>query len=210
MNLLIQYGWYALLFAIAGDMFLPFILTPFYKGYSNTLMSVSVLGNPQSPVRVVFNLWMLLEGILFLAALPALYHEYAQTSKLLAAIAIVFIAVFAVGACIFTCFFSANETREEVTPASQIHGVGSVAGFVLLLFVPLLLARLSFLERDKTAGIVFTSSFLLAFLSFALFVMADKPRFAETILTKEGLWQRLALLFMYLPLGYCAVKNILG
>ena len=51
MDLLIQCGWYALLVAIAGDMLLPFILTPFYKGYSNTLMSVSVLGKPAKPCQ---------------------------------------------------------------------------------------------------------------------------------------------------------------
>ena len=72
-NILVKYGWHALLIAILGDILIPFILAPFYQGYSHMSMTISALGNPQSPVRVVFNLWMLLEGLLFLFAIPAIF-----------------------------------------------------------------------------------------------------------------------------------------
>ena len=49
---------------------------------------------------------------------------------------LVFVVFFAIGACIFTCFFSVNESKEVVTLASKIHGAGSVVGFMLFLFVP--------------------------------------------------------------------------
>lgn len=208
MNVIIKYGWYALLIAIVGDMLIPFILAPFYKGYSNSLMTVSVLGNDQSPVRLAFNLWMLLEGILFLVSIPAIYDFYYKVSTTLITISVIFIAVFAIGACILTCFFSVNETKDLVTTASKIHGIGSVIGFMLFLFVPLLFAILSFKGNDKITGIICVVSFILAFLFFVLFVMADKPEFSKTIVAKEGLWQRMNLLFMYLPLGYISVKNI--
>lgn len=208
MNVIVKYGWYALLIAIVGDMLIPFILAPFYKGYSNSLMTVSVLGNDQSPVRLAFNLWMLLEGILFLVSIPAIYDYYYKESMTLITISVIFIAVFAIGACILTCFFSVNETKDLVTTASKIHGIGSIIGFMLFLFVPLLFAILSFKGNDKLAGIICVVSFILAFLFFVLFVMADKPEFSKTIVAKEGLWQRMNLLFMYLPLGYISVKNI--
>ncbi len=210
MNTIVKYGWYALFIAMLGDLLIPFILAPFYKGYSNTLMTISALGNDQSPVRSAFNLWMLLEGILFLIAVPAIYEYYYQVSKKLIIITLFFIIVFAIGACIFTCFFSVNETKDVITAASKIHGVGSVIGFVLFLFVPLLLAILSFKNSDKMTGILSLSSFLLAFLFFVLFIMADKPIFSNTIVAKEGLWQRLNLLFLYLPLGFISLRNILN
>ncbi len=208
MNFIVKYGWHALLIAIVGDMLIPFILAPFYKGYSNTLMTISALGNNQSPVRLVFNLWMLLEGILFLVAIPAIYNYYHEVSKTLIIVTVILIIVFAVGACIFTCFFSVNETKDVVTTASNIHGAGSVIGFILFLFVPLCFAILSFKDYDKITGIISVISFILAFLFFVLFVMSDKPEFAKTIVVKEGLWQRLNLLFMYIPLGYISVRNI--
>lgn len=208
MDFIVSYGWYALLTAVVGEMVIPFILAPFYKGYRHSTMAISTLGNKSSPVRKPFNLWMLLAGLLFLSAIPSLYHMYYPVSKLLIIAAVICIAIFAVGACIFSCFFSVNETKGVVTLASKIHGIGSAIGFMLLLFVPLFLTILSFKSDDPKVGILSAVSFVLALFFFALFVMADKPEFRQTIIAKEGLWQRLNLFFMYFPLGYIAVKNI--
>lgn len=112
--------------------------------------------------------------------------------------------------CIFTCFFSVNETKDVVTTASKIHGIGSVTGFMVFLFVPLLLSILEFKNNDKAIGVMTVASFVIAFLFFVLFVMSDKPQFSNTIIAKEGLWQRLNILFMYLPVGAISVRNIFG
>ena len=148
MEKLYRVGWYALIVAMAGDILVSLALPCFYKGYSSMKMSISALGNPQSPVRIPFNIWMLIEGVMFLAALPALYKHYHPVSAGLTYTVIAFTAIFAVGACIFTCFFSVNESKEIVTTASKIHGIGSVVGFMLFLFVPLLTAILSFKSKD--------------------------------------------------------------
>lgn len=208
MKIFIKYGWYALLVAILGDILIPFILAPFYEGYSHTNMVISTLGNPKSPVRVVFNFWMLLEGLLFLFSLPAMYHYYRSSPKPLVHTYIVIVTIFAIGACIFTCFFSVNETKEIVTTASKIHGLGSVIGFMMFLFVPLLLSILEFKKQNIIFGTIVAISFIMAFLFFVLFVMSDKPEFHNTFIAKEGLWQRLNLFFMYLPLGIISIKNI--
>lgn len=210
MDTLVKYGWYALLIAILGDLLIPFILAPFYQGYNHALMAISALGNPQSPVRVVFNLWMLVEGVLFLVAIPAIYKYYNIVSKTLTNIVIVFVTIFAVGACIFTCFFSVNENKDVVTTTSKIHGIGSVIGFMVFLFVPLLLSILEFKNNNKINGVIAIVSFIIAFLFFVLFVMSGKPEFSNTIIAKEGLWQRLNILFMYLPVGVISVRNIFG
>lgn len=210
MDLIIKYGWHALLIAVVGEMLIPISLAPFYKGYKTTTMAISTLGNINSPVRLPFNLWMLIAGALFLTATPAIYNAYYQTSKSLSMVSVLFIGIFAIGACIFTCFFSVNETKDVITTASKIHGAGSAIGFMLFLFVPLFLAILSFRANDKSTGMISTVSFVFALLFFVLFIMADKPQFQRTLVAKEGLWQRLNLLFMYLPLGYIAARNILG
>lgn len=122
---------------------------------------------------------------------------------------LLFVTVFAIGACIFTAFFPVNETKELVTISSKIHGIGSIVGFLLFLFVPLLLAVLEFRQKNLLFSIAAAISLLLTLLFFVLFVMSDKPAFSSTIISYEGLWQRLSLLFMYLPFGLIAVTNIL-
>ena len=209
MDFFVTIGWHTLLIALLGDMLVPFILAPFYQGYSHTKMTISALGNPQSPVRVVFNLWMLVEGILLLSALPTIYKCYNGVSGFLTYTVMAFVAIFAIGACIFTCFFSVNETKDVVTVASKIHGAGSVIGFLLFLFVPLLLSILEFKNNDKLTGVIAVISFILALVFFLLFVMSDKPKFSNTLIAKEGLWQRLNILFMYLPIVVIIVRNIL-
>ncbi len=202
-------GWYTLFVAMAGDILLSLVLPCFYKEYSSMKMSISALGNPQSPVRIPFNIWMLIEGILFLAAMPALYKRYYPVSGGLTYTMIIFIAIFAIGACIFTCFFSVNESKDTVTTASKIHGAGSVIGFMLFLFVPLLMAILSFKSKESGIGIVGIICFIIALAFFILFVMSDKPGFSNTIINNEGLWERLNLIFMYVPLFVASIRQII-
>lgn len=207
MDRLHSYGWIFLLIAMAGDLLVSLFLSLFYSEYNSLKMSISALGNPSSPVRVPFNIWMLLEGVLFLLALPAVYKHFHSISGWITDVLILFIAVFAVGACIFTCFFSVNESRDVVTVASKIHGAGSVAGFMLFLFVPLLMAILYFKDHNRAMGIVSITSFVMAIVFFSLFVMSDKPVFKNTAVDHEGLWQRLSLVFMYLPLAVASLAE---
>ena len=180
----------------------------FYGEYSNLKLSISALGNPSSPVRLPFNIWMLIEGILFLMALPAINNAFRSISGGITNTLLIFIAFFAVGACIFTCFFSVNESKDVVTLASKIHGAGSVIGFMLFLFVPLLLGILYYKDQNRMMGTVSIICFAAAMVFFVLFVMSDKQEFKNTIIDNEGLWQRLNLAFMYLPLAITAVIRI--
>ena len=121
MDIFFVFGWYALLIAIIGDLLVSTILSLFYKEYSIATMSISALGNPKSPVRLPFNIWMFLEGILFLLSLPVLYNRYHLISGWITIVLIAFIAVFGVGSCIFTAFFSVNETKDIVTNSFIYH-----------------------------------------------------------------------------------------
>lgn len=208
MDRLHTFGWGFLLLAMTGDLLVSLFLPLFYGEYSSLKMSVSALGNPSSPVRIPFNIWMFAEGVLFLLALPAVDHYFRPVSGGITSVLIAFIAVFAVGACIFTCFFSVNESKEVVTTASMIHGAGSVAGFMLFLFVPLLTAVLYFKDHNTAMGALSVASFVLALVFFTLFIMSDKPAFRNTLVDNEGLWQRLNLLFLYLPLAAASCERL--
>ena len=49
-------------------------------------------------------------------------------------------------------------------------------------------------------GVISIICFVAALVFFALFVMSDKEEFAGSAIASEGLWQRLNLISMYLPL----------
>ena len=91
---------------LALDLLLPFLLAPACPGYRHTMQVMSVLGSERAPLHLVYNLWLIVLGVVVLAA-----------------------------------------------------------GF------------------------------------FTLFILADKPAFQGTAVAREGLWQRLSLLCMYLPVG---------
>ena len=126
MEKIYRFGWYALILAMTGDILVSLVLPCLYEEYSSMKKSISALGNPGSPVRIPFNIWMLMEGMMFLVALPALYKRYYPVSAGLTYTVIAFTAIFAVGACIFTCFRISTEVgmtlwSEPVERAAHIQ-----------------------------------------------------------------------------------------
>ena len=203
-----NYGWIFLLIAMSGDLIVSFLLSFFYKDYSNIKMSISALGSPNSPIKIPFNIWMFFEGLLFLISLPTIYNYFKSTSPKLTVVLLIIISVFAIGACIFTSFFSVNETKNITTVASKIHGIGSTIGFCLFLFVPLLISILYFKSSENLFGTISIICFILSLVFFVLFIMSDKETFSSTVIANEGLWQRLNLLFMYIPLCIVCLQEM--
>lgn len=63
-----------LLFTIIGEFLLPLVLAQCYVGYNGKIMVMSALGSPGSPVRLVYNLWLVWLGG-FLAFTAWVYYE---------------------------------------------------------------------------------------------------------------------------------------
>lgn len=198
-----------LIITIIGEFVLPWILKHFYEGYNSKTMVMSALGSPESPVRVVYNVWLVWLGVFLLITSFLFYHEVSAISKVLAILTFISIAAFAVGAGILSGLFSVNESKEIVTLASQIHGVGAAIGFMALMFFPLLQSISGFKSNDIMQGIICIIAFIVAMLFFAFFIMGDKETLRETIFAYEGLWERLSLFSMYVPFLYCAIRNII-
>lgn len=189
-----------LLGTVAGEFLLPWVLAKFYPGYDSRQMVMSALGNPKSPVRRQYNLWLLwLGGFLLVAAFSFFCADF-PGAPVLSVLRLASLGVFAVGAGLLAGLFSVGETKEEQTTAAKIHGAGAAVGFMALLFYPLLEAIAGFTQGRAALAWVNLGAFLLALGFFACFVMADKPEFQGSPLAQEGLWQRLALFFMYVPL----------
>lgn len=198
-----------LLITISGEFLIPWILKHFYKGYDSKKMVMSALGSPESPVRKIYNAWLVWVGVFLLITSLVLFPEIKKVSILLAVLTSASIAVFAIGAGILAGIFSVNESKEVVTAASKIHGAGSAIGFMLLLFYPLLSCIVAFKSSDFLQGIVCGTAFILSLLFFIFFIMGDKEEFKATIFSYGGLWERLTLFSMYIPFIYRALENLI-
>jgi len=178
------------------DLVIPFLLAPTYPGYRHTRQVMSVLGNRSAPFHTVYTLWLLFLGTAILLTCaqlcPLLWGRSGGLSLALAAILI----IYALGGCILSGLFPVSETKAMETLSAKIHGFGSVLGFLALTFAPLVVALFYFKGRQTSLALCALTCFILALVFFVLFVMADKPRFAHTVIAWEGLWQRLTLLFI--------------
>ena len=185
---------------LAADLLIPFLLAPTYKGYNHLTEVMSVLGNPKAPLHLIYNIWLVVFGVSLLISAVPLYSAVAEISKVISKLLFLVITVYAIGGCILSGFFSVGETKSLETIFEKIHGFGSVIGFLLLTFAPLFVGVYFFKIANRELGILSLVCFVLVIVFFTLFVMADKPHYQGTFIGLEGLWQRLSLLCMYLPI----------
>ena len=188
-----------LLFTIIGEFLLPCILEHYYPTYNGKTMVMSALGNPQSPVRHIYNLWLIWLGSFLVFTAVAYFEKTSVEFPILSVLIFLSIATFAVGAGLISGSFTVNESKNIVTMASKIHGVSAAIGFIALLFFPLLNGILLFKQNAAIFGIVSIISFIFALTCFVCFIMGDKEQFQDTVLRYEGLWERLTLFCMYIP-----------
>ena len=199
-----------LLLTIIGEFFLPWILGKYYDAYNSKTMVMSALGSPQSPVRVIYNTWLIWLGLFFTFVAIAYFLTARIDFPILSVLLLISIGTFAVGAGLISGIFHVNENKEIVTAASKIHGISAAIGFMTFLFFPLLNGILTFKQDNFIFGVISVISFILALIFFVCFIMGDKEQFQNTMLRYEGLWERLTLLCMYIPLVYKAVHNLLS
>lgn len=185
---------------LAFDLIIPFLLAPTYKGYNHLTQVMSVLGNSKAPLHLIYNIWLVVFGVAILITTLQLYPTVVQVSSAISIVLFSVIVIYAIGGCILSGIFSVGESKSLETLSAKIHGYGSVIGFFLLTLAPLLVGLYFFKVSNGALGILSLICFIFAIGFFILFVMADKANYRGTIIAFEGLWQRLCLLSMYLPI----------
>lgn len=102
-----------LLFTIIGEFIVPWILERFYSEYNGKIMVMSVLGSPQSPVRLVYNIWLIWLGG-FLAYTAGVYFLSLRARfPVLAVFMLLSIGIFAVGAGLISGFFMCEREQRH-------------------------------------------------------------------------------------------------
>ena len=200
--------WILLIIALAGDFAVPYILAAFYPGYSHKKDVMSVLGNPESPVARIYNVWLVILGVLICLSAIRVYIEYQGLSKFYSSAIQITMFVFGIGAGVLAGIFSVDADEGAESAASKIHGIGAGIGFMLLTFVPLIIGLLSFKGGSRGFGIFSIIMFIISIALFALFVMSERESYKDSVIGLSGLWQRLLLASMYLPLFLLACGKL--
>ena len=175
---------YICVITLIVDNVLPFVLAHFYPNYKHKEMALSVLGSRQSPVKLIYNVWCIVSGIIFCIAPYALYQV---NSGGLAVAIWILLAMYGIGCEIVAEFCPLNENRQEEDTITKIHGGASAIGFMTLLVVPLLLAIVQFQALEIVIGVSSLVCFFAAFVFFCFFIMGEKERFANTVLRYGGM-----------------------
>lgn len=199
-----------LIATVAGEFLLPFALKGRCPGYSAKRMAMSALGSRSSPVRGIYNAWLIWLGCFMLTAGIAYCGAAWAISRSVALLELLSIGIFAIGAGLMAGVFHVGDSKADKTLSAKLHGIGSAIGFMALMFLPLLEALRSFKAGEDLLGIADVAAFLLALACFTLFVMGDKERFRDTVIACEGLWERASLAAMYLPFIFRSAASILA
>lgn len=181
------------------DLAVPFLVAIPYKGYSHLDSTMSVLGCRNSPLRLVYSLWTIVSGIVFVWAGHRLLQAYSEPYPAISIALFLCLALYGIGCEVLSGLFPVNESKGDIDTSTKIHGAGSVVGFVALLFAPLLLGIMALGTGAVGKGIVSLIAFVLALGAMALFIMSDKPERKERPYAHEGLWQRVTMALLYLP-----------
>ena len=68
---------------------------------------------------------------------------------------------------------------------------------------------IAFKHKDMLQGVICIISFILAIVFFIFFIMGGKENLKNTILSYEGIWQRLSLFSMYIPFIYIGISKLI-
>lgn len=207
MRILKKYGFYIMILTILSELLVPLIFAKMYPNYSQLTMLISDFGEDNSPIQNLFKIWQLTDGILFILTIPSFYEWFRDISQKEAKFLSISIAVYAIGDCLFTALFD-RSLETDFNLASEIHDYGSGVGFVSFLIGTFLLIRLYQVEKDFFMCKLLLSVFILSSIFMILFAAPRIPFIASLNIPYRGLWQRLNLIFLYLPFFIVSVKNI--
>lgn len=203
-------SWILLAIALVGDFVVAYALAVFYPGYRHMRQVMSVLGSKNSPISILYNIWLITLGVLICISAFNFYIVYSNESHNYAIAGLTILLMFGIGAGIISGIFNVNEDSKNETISSKIHGISAGIGFLALTFIPLVVSLISFRQENISIGIAAIIFFILCIVFFILFIMSEKETFQNTIIEFSGLWQRLLLGSMYIPLLLLALKHIMS
>lgn len=202
-------GFYFMVIGIISELILPFILGAFVSDFNQIINVISKFGETKGFVNIVFKIWEITNGILFLMAIPAFFTRFRNTSKKLAKYLSLSIGLFALGDCILTGLFDSSMLNFKIINIGKfIHGSASLVAFIAIIIGVLILGKLYSLEKNRKMANITIINFILVGIFMILFAVSKVDFLYNIVGRYRGLWQKLSLLFTFLPFFIVAVNSI--
>jgi hypothetical protein len=187
-----------------GDFLVSLALGFFYPNYNHLKLVMSELGTSQSPAAMWINLWWTIFGIFFFIFAIGVRKAFAAYKKS-AAVVMVLIMLFGLGAWICSGLFPIDPGGLEMTPTARLHGICGGIAYLAIMFVPLAALGIFSIKQSPKLFWLSIGVFLLGLAFFVLFVASEDAFSVGGLLSYAGLWQRLFLLSHYSYLSVVAV-----
>ncbi|MGM0239000.1 DUF998 domain-containing protein [Enterococcus sp. AZ103] len=200
MHLLKTLSPYFLLLACLGDFSLPYLLGSAYPGFNQKTMLISQLGEKSSPVQQIFNHGSIITGSLFVLSSVGIYQFFSLESSLFAKILAAAIALYGIGDCILSSLIQLDPAAENFrNPTYLLHAGFTAIAMIGMLLVPLILAGRAYIIGNLFPVLFFIICLIGAIITLILFASYYLPIVGKYLVSTHGLWQRLSLIFLYLP-----------
>ena len=191
MAMIKSYFRFLLISFVAIDSLSPYILAHFYPKYQAISQVISELGEVGSPVYYGFSFFSVLAGSVLLVSLFGLVsYLKTQTSVWMSRAIVGTLASFAIGECLLSGLFSIEGGS---TLSVIIHQVASDLGSLGMLGFPFLISIL-FYRKDRSKTYLF---FGLGILSVFFALINGYAQLMDS--SYMGVYQRLSMVMMYLP-----------
>ena len=117
--------WIFFLLALIFDFVIVYILAIFFPKYSHLKSVMSIMGNNNSPVKNIYNIWLILLGIILIFMGFSIFIQYKNISNNLSIIIFTILVLYGIGGCVLSGIFPVNEKREIGTIHSKSHGISA-------------------------------------------------------------------------------------
>ncbi len=190
-----------LLIATIGDLLIPVIIGFKYPGYNHFHDTISSLGTKISPVQKYQCLNLMVVGFLLILFTIGQYQAF-ESIKWCHKLYLTGLILFGSGT-ILAGIFPEDPIGISETVSGKIHGISSGIGFLFLIFNPLWAIWIRELKGFTQINV---AAFILASLTFVLFIMSENKNFG--IFKYTGLLQRLNLFILYGNMVFNYINSI--
>ena len=177
--------------AALGDFAVTTIIGLRYRDYNSLIDSQSDLGTYNSPVAIYMNTWEVILGLLLLICAWCLYKTGFFKSSL-QKLALILLAIYAVGEGIGSGLFPFNHINGELTSTGWAHSIFSGFGITSMVILSFLLVKLFPKQHSPRLNVLLLFYAVMGAV-FIIFCLLSRGNFLHQV----GLWQRLYLLAYY-------------
>jgi hypothetical membrane protein len=178
------------------------------KNYNSVKQYISVLGNKKDPISFIFNIWIIILGLLICIIATKFYIIYNSISNILSVIVYWLIFSFGIGSCIISGIFRYNEENCFKTYSSIVHSIFAGIGITVFTFIPIIISLLSFKQSIYLCGISNIIIFIICMFLLLTLYIGQLKLMKKDFFTFIGLWQRLLIMSSYTSILIFAIYTI--